>query len=57
MMNNKEMIEAVGTYLISVVPTMEPGGGRTDTGGAMIGTPTKGCEFTLLLMKLVPPDA
>lgn len=57
MMNNKEMIEAVGTYLISVVPTMEPGGGRTDTGGAMIGTPTKGCEFTLLLMKLVPPGA
>lgn len=42
-------------YLISVVPTMEPGAGRTEIGGAMIGTPTKGCEFMPLLMKLFPP--
>jgi len=44
-------------YLISVVPTMEPGGGRIEIGGAMIGTPTKGCELLLLFMKLLPPGA
>lgn len=53
MMNNKEMIEVVGMYLILVVLIMEFGGGRIDIGGVMIGIFIKGCEFMLLLMKFV----